>query len=72
MAFFSKGGANSGAFLLDDGSLICNCLGRPDISNELLDCAGVLVSMLCCPQSQCVGNSDVRELIVGAATPYGV
>lgn len=42
MALLSKRGSNSGAFLLNDGPLVGNGLGRADIANELLDCwAGV-------------------------------
>jgi hypothetical protein len=42
MAFLSKGGPNCGTLLLHDGSLICNCLCGPDVTNELFDYDGAL------------------------------
>lgn len=43
MAFLSKGGPNRGTLLLYDGSLICNCLCGPDVTDELFDCERALL-----------------------------
>lgn len=69
MAFFSEGGPDCGTLLLHDGSLICNCLCGPDVTDELFDYRRAL-SVWSLSIQMCGDNS--REVIVAAETPYGV
>lgn len=66
MTLFSETSSDCCTLLLYDRSLVCNCLGRADITNELLDWPLLAGSTLLGCQS-----TVVRELILNCCVVTG-
>lgn len=62
--FFTEAGADSCALFLYNGTLVCNGLGRPYISDKLLDLSGQ-------PAVWHQGEGFLRELMAAARSPEG-